>query len=922
MNAAQGAIAPASNTRVTSDPGQDHPELWPEDDEGRPAIAVTVFARKKDSWGKRYEISWSEYVDVHRPGHEAKKKCERKPNDPARWEKPEDLECLVPSCFEDNHRKNGTFLCTNVFVTDIDGGCEFEAIDGVLTRWGVDAIVTSTANHTAEEGRYRIAIRLSRLVSWNEVFNLPPFSEKPHSDVLDKAKYKTPIYDLFERDLREALARDSQVQDLTVKNPGRMWFAPMVALQDDGTYSPYFFKEYQTGRAFNVDAVFPSLSERLSRAYEFSIGETDLFVKRRTQAVVMNDNDRVAPVLEAGGAGFDPNVDAAGEDVEAAKEWLETAELSIQGKLNAAGETASTVFMRTCAILIRTKRLSARQAKQCILEIYNPRLLAAGTTAWLGDDLNHKIEDACTKSTVPLGKTLAELRALKEQFRNLRRVEVCVDQPTILVGAAIHEATDAACKVLRQHENIFQREGRLIEVVQTAGGGAPTLRIVPAPTLGVELSRLAKWIQVGKKGEEIPCAPPDRIVAAVHQSAHWPGVRRLVGVVETPLLRSNGSILQEKGYDDSTALIYQPSVEYPSIPESPSLEEARNALSAMLKPFEEFPFADDAARFVPVAVVLTSLAMGALEGVNIPCFVFDANLQGTGKTLLADACSWILTGREVSKQTFPSDDKSELEKILGGAALAATPMMMLDNVNGIFGGDALEQRMTCRGSSQFRILGKTGNPKLPWRTIVLASGNNLKTTTDMRRRIIRCRLLSKVENPEERPIQRGDLRGWILERRPQLVSAGLTLLRAFIVAGRPGQVIGKMGNFEEWSSLIGGALKWAGDVDVLSARMPKTAVQNLPLEVYTAFLQDFAEGKFKTRGKELPTSLGRSFEIVEVADWACWDPIAEPGHRDRNTRISGVLRKMLESPVGGLQVAHAEKNAHTKRTGWQVVRVE
>ena len=44
--------------------------------------------------------------------------------------------------------------------------------------------------------------------------------------------------------------------------------------------------------------------------------------------------------------------------------------------------------------------------------------------------------------------------------------------------------------------------------------------------------------------------------------------------------------------------------------------------------------------------------------------------------------------------------------------------------------------------------------------------------------------------------------------------AGLTVLRAFVVAGRPGlDKLTPFGRFEDWSNLVRGALVWLGEPD-------------------------------------------------------------------------------------------------------------
>lgn len=593
-----------------------------------------------------------------------------------------------------------------------------------------------------------------------------------------------------------------------------------------------------------------------------------------------------------------------------------------------------TNLLRVCLKLIRTLELPEAHALELIETFFNPRCTSdrGEHWPWSEEDIAHKIEDARDRSSLPCGVAHPSFAAMiKARSESSRRAPPTPAPPGLNRIAALHEqvpdaivtvtdemhlAVDEGRGALAKSSTIFQREGRLIQPLKIADAvswaresaeGVPTIRQVPPATLATELTRVAAWQKYdGRSKAFIRTQPPDRIVAAISEAGSWPGVRVLHRIVEAPLMRADGTILQAPGYDAATATIYDPcGVDFALVPDAPSFEEAREALALLREPFEEFPFATDADALVPVAVILTSLAMGALDGANFPCFAFDANVQGTGKTLCADACSWILTGREVPKQTFPSEGP-ELEKLLGGAALAATPMLCLDNINGTFGGDALEQRMTCRGTSQFRMLGKNDNRTLPWRTILLASGNNLRPTVDMRRRIIRCRLVSQVENPEQRTIKRSDLRGWVRARRPALVVAGLTLLRAFVAAGRPPQSIRRMGNFEEWGALVAGALKWVSDIDVLDARMPEASVVDPATEAYAQFLSVSEIGKARTSR--------------EISMMSCWNELIPADDRDRAKRVGMLLAKMLERPIGDLRVEHGPKHATNVQT-YRVVRV-
>jgi putative DNA primase/helicase len=93
----------------------------------------------------------------------------------------------------------------------------------------------------------------------------------------------------------------------------------------------------------------------------------------------------------------------------------------------------------------------------------------------------------------------------------------------------------------------------------------------------------------------------------------------------------------------------------------------------------------------------------------------------------------------------------------------------------------------------------------------MANGNNLSIAADMARRVLMCGLDARVERPETREFDRDPLEA-VRADRGQYVAAALTILRAYVVAGRP-RCPKPVGSYEAWSSLVRGALIWLGCPD-------------------------------------------------------------------------------------------------------------
>ena len=119
-----------------------------------------------------------------------------------------------------------------------------------------------------------------------------------------------------------------------------------------------------------------------------------------------------------------------------------------------------------------------------------------------------------------------------------------------------------------------------------------------------------------------------------------------------------------------------------------------------------------------------------------------------------------------------------------------------------------------------RVLGKNQSKEAPLSAVFFATGNNITYQGDTTRRVVPIYLQPEMERPEEREdFLHPNLTQWLHHERPRLVSAALTILRAYHVAGRPKQdSIKQIGSFEAWNDFIRSALIWAGQPDPAEGR--------------------------------------------------------------------------------------------------------
>ena len=159
-----------------------------------------------------------------------------------------------------------------------------------------------------------------------------------------------------------------------------------------------------------------------------------------------------------------------------------------------------------------------------------------------------------------------------------------------------------------------------------------------------------------------------------------------------------------------------------------------------------------------------------------------------------------------------------MRKRITSIAIAGDSMVLLDNLVGVFGNEALNRALTAT-SWKDRLLGTHDIVDVPLKIIWYGTGNNTTVEDDLARRTVPIRLEVMEEHPEDRRgFTHPNLLAWVRSNRPRLLEAAFTILVAYCQAGRPTQNLTPFGSFSDWSELIRGALVWAGLPDPLQAR--------------------------------------------------------------------------------------------------------
>jgi hypothetical protein len=391
--------------------------------------------------------------------------------------------------------------------------------------------------------------------------------------------------------------------------------------------------------------------------------------------------------------------------------------------------------------------------------------------------------------------------------------------PVIKINHELHRMVDEASDALATSPNVYQYGQALVGIFHDAkkpkqclhDNGSPQLVPMPKPTLATRLSACAEWHKWdARKKDWKRSTPPDNVVGAVHVSNEWPRVPVITGIISSPVLRDDGTILTTPGYDKATGLYLDCDCTFPP------LMNTGEAIRQLDESLHDFPFASKEHRSGWIAALITILARPAFGG-NSPFFLVDANASRVGKGLLTDVLTIIVEGRRACRYSW-SKDNEEIRKLISTVGMSGSPYLLFDNIKGTLGGPALEKAMTTAVWGD-RLLSLNRQVQFPINFAWLGTGNNCALTADMLGRTQHIRLNTNLENPAQRSgFRHSDLLAYVKANRHKLAMAALSIVAGFVRAGRPDQKLPPWGGFEAWSDLVRGSIVWAGMADPGAAR--------------------------------------------------------------------------------------------------------
>jgi hypothetical protein len=208
--------------------------------------------------------------------------------------------------------------------------------------------------------------------------------------------------------------------------------------------------------------------------------------------------------------------------------------------------------------------------------------------------------------------------------------------------------------------------------------------------------------------------PPNNLVRNILSLPKWP-FSHINGIVTWPVLREDGSLLSEPGYDKKSGLYYNVSegLTIPNIPDRPTKKDAKNALKYIMdNVFVNFPFEDKASIANALVGLLTPIVRPMIKG-NVPMMLVDKPSPGTGASLFLEVLSLIATG-EVAEMKSPPGTEEEWRKMITSTLREGSLMKFLDNLFETLKAPSLSRILTSSSIQRTEMGGKFSDDAGIW----------------------------------------------------------------------------------------------------------------------------------------------------------------------------------------------------------------
>lgn len=443
------------------------------------------------------------------------------------------------------------------------------------------------------------------------------------------------------------------------------------------------------------------------------------------------------------------------------------------------------------------------------------------------------------KTTIQIDDTVYDRSILPELNVN------DADLPTL-----IPKAWDAIAKY-NEPKTFFLYAGKPVRLIDC--NGKKKIQFLDKYSLQYLSACATNWTgyTLKKESDEYEKYPARPSISIVQSMLSYPEIPLpiLTDIVIAPVFLSDCT-LSKFGYNETDQLYFdnQSCPEIEPIKRNPDKMDLLKAVEIIKLPLKDFPFKSEADRTHAIGAMLTPFVRPMIKG-NVPAHYIGSSQIGNGKGLLVDTLIAPTVGKRDQMLTMPESEEEQRKAMAAALISSSSPFLTYDNVS-TFSSPVLAALLTTNVSSN-RILGKSEQIDIPFNKIIILTGNNVFFSPDTARRTIQIIIDSMLEMPWLRDgFTIPDLKKWLLDNRSAMISACLTICQSWIAAGMPpAPSLKPLGSFEEWTSIIGGILHYAGFNGFLSNIIESYENADIEGNAIKTFVQEWLEKKISSKIK-------------------------------------------------------------------------
>ena len=487
------------------------------------------------------------------------------------------------------------------------------------------------------------------------------------------------------------------------------------------------------------------------------------------------------------------------------------------------------------------------------------------------------------------------------------------NKPVIrVIPGELHSVVDAAERQLAIHGKHFQHGGFIVSVTTDPATGNPTIVPSNVQSLTRELSVAATWEkQDGRNDGWVPCDPPARPIAILHNATDFRHLPVLAGVARQPYFAPDGTLVSQPGYSAKSKVfsVFDPAAF--AMP-APTLEAAREALALLEGLNYEFHFANPWDKAGMVSAQLTAAVRFSLR--HAPAIHFRARDIASGKTYGCELVSCFASPAPSEKVSYPTTSE-EATKVILSLLMKGPAVVEFDDMDSDWLPHGSLKRMLTAEFVTDRILGYSKTATVSTKALFLGSGNNVGPIGDMRRRVVTINLDPECDTPATITYKNNPV-ATVKQNRGKYVAAALTIIAAWRAAGCPRANVSPIATYGMWSDYCREPLIWLGYPDPATSLLDQ--VQNDPdsdplLGLLTAWWGVF---------RSAPVPLRKALEVASSGEKKLLDAFHETPAEERGsinrTKLGWFLKKNAGRIVGGMKLVETSADG---RKGWMVVMV-